>query len=100
MQAATPGQRRALLRVHRAQGYCAWALGIMALATGVQEKRTFSLGDDMYAPSVQIGGLILLAIAATFVATTLTVLIPVFQAAAGADRAGKKGLLDEEGNSA
>ena len=98
LQAASPEQRSALLPGHRALGYCAWVLGLMALATGVQEKQGFSMGDDPYAPSVRIAGLILLALAATFVTTSVAVLLPGFQAAG---RPGdKKGLLDSEGRAA
>jgi hypothetical protein len=101
VQAPSPEQRRALLPVHRALGYCAWVVGIIALATGVQEKQGFSMGDDKYAPSVRIAGLVLLALAATFVTTSLVVLLPGFRAADDQGGAAKRGqLLDNDGGAA
>ena len=87
--------------MHRALGYCAWALGIVALATGIQEKQGFSMGDDPYAPSVRIAGLVLLALAATFVTTSLVVLLPGFRTTGDQGGAAKKGqLLDNDGAAA
>ena len=100
LQAASPERRRALLPVHRALGYCAWALGIVALATGIQEKQGFSMGDDPYAPSVRIAGLVLLALAATFVTTSLVVLLPGFRTTGDQGGAAKKGQLLDNGGAA